>query len=458
MRTEYVLKERLATRQALFQKASILPWVICGLGALYYCYEYFLRITPSVITDELMRVYHLNGAEVGSLSAFYYHAYTPMQLVVGLLMDRYGPRRLLTWACILCALGTYLFVNGGDIFIAEIGRFMVGFGSAFAFVGALKLATIWLPPNRFALVSGLVTCLGMAGAIAGDMVLATLVRLIGWKTTIDISAIAGILLVPILWFAIRDSNPYVAVEERIKTMNFRELFQGLLHALSSRQIWINGFIGCMLYIPTSAFAELWGISYLKEVQGFTREQAAAGMAMIFLGWVVGGPFWGWFSDYIKRRALPLTIGASGALGMMCILLYVPGLSLSLLRALLFVFGLFSSAQILVFAIGRESISPRISGTVIALTNFMVMIGGDIFQPLIGKLLDMHWAGQIVDGVRIYPESAYRFALATLPIGIFVAIILSLMIRETYCRLLEERRQAAPNHRDVVFNRGRVRGG
>ena len=123
-------------------KSVVLPWVICGLGALFYCYEYLLRISPSVMMSDLMQAYHINATVFGNLAAFYYYAYTPMQLPVGILMDRYGPRRLLTFACLACALGSYLFAHAFHIELAQIGRFMVGFGSAFAFVGVLKLATI----------------------------------------------------------------------------------------------------------------------------------------------------------------------------------------------------------------------------------------------------------------------------------------------------------------------------
>src|SRR5579884_3613957 len=78
----------------------IYAWLVCCLGALFYCYEYFLRISPSVMTQDLMRVYHLDAAMLGNLAAFYYYAYTPMQLPVGVLMDRFGPRRLLVFACL----------------------------------------------------------------------------------------------------------------------------------------------------------------------------------------------------------------------------------------------------------------------------------------------------------------------------------------------------------------------
>ena len=186
---------------------TVMPWLVCGLGALYYCYEYFLRISPSVMMHDLMSVYHLTGAEVGSLSAFYYHAYVPMQILVGLLMDRYGPRRLLAMASLFCASGTYLFVGSRSLAIAELGRFFVGFGSAFAFVGALKLATIWLPSNRFALISGIITSLGMFGAMLGDVALRSLVDNFGWKTTTYFSAIIGVFLAIAIWMVVRDINP-----------------------------------------------------------------------------------------------------------------------------------------------------------------------------------------------------------------------------------------------------------
>src|ERR1700722_8240175 len=162
-------------------KLTVLPWLVCGLGALFYCYEYLLRIAPSVMTADLMQAYHINATALGNLVAFYYYAYTPMQLPVGVLMDRYGPRRLLTFACLACALGSYLFAHAFHIEFAQFGRFMVGFGSAFAFVGVLKLATIWLPPRRFAMVSGLTTSLGMIGGMVGDIYLTSLVNQVEWR-------------------------------------------------------------------------------------------------------------------------------------------------------------------------------------------------------------------------------------------------------------------------------------
>jgi sugar phosphate permease len=417
-----------------FGRAMLLPWLICGLGAVFYCYEYFLRITPSVMTSELMSAYDLKGGEIGNLSAFYYHAYVPMQIIVGLLMDRYGPRRLLTIACVLCAFGSYLFAGHYGFAVAEFGRFVIGFGSAFAFVGALKLATIWLPPNRFALVSGIIMCLGMIGAMMGDVLLREMVDAIGWQTTIYASAVAGLVLAVFLWLIIRDSSPDHP-NHHTHVINFKGVLKGLALALKNPQIWLNGIVGFLMYLSLSAFAELWGIPYLEQAHGLSKTYAAYANSMIFLGWAVGSPAWGWFSDHIQRRCLPIIIGSIGAFLLILFLLYVPHLSTAMVYGVLFLFGIFSSVQILVFAICHETSKMKVAGTAIALTNMIVMIGGNVFQPFIGKLLDMEWSHQLVGGARVYSGHAYQIALSVIPIGLFIAaFIVIFLIRETHATM------------------------
>lgn len=404
---------------------------MCTLGAIYYCYEYFLRISPSVMAPELMSKYHLTGAQLGSLSAFYYHAYVPMQIVVGLLMDRYAPRRLLTFACISCVVGTVLFAGSHEsLGMAQAGRFLVGFGSAFAFVGALKLATIWLPPHRFALISGMIMCLGMAGAMIGDILLRALIDSIGWQQTLYVSACAGVVLALIIWIIVRDVNPY-AINYQHHIMSFKELFRGLWAALKKPQIWINGFVGLLLYTSLSIFAEMWGVSYLEQARGLSKVSAANANSMVFLGWAIGAPFWGWFSDFIRRRALPIIVGSMMATVFAGLFLYLPKLSDMSIYILLFGFGFVSSVQILIFAICHELSHIKIAGTAIALTNLIVMLGGSIFQPMVGKLLDYRWTGEMLAGARVYGVSSYNLALSVLPISAALAIVMMLFIRETY---------------------------
>ena len=406
-------------------------WLVCTLGALFYCYEYYLRISPSIMAADLMRVYHLDGEQFGNMTAFYYYAYTPMQFFVGLLMDRYGPRRLLLLACLSCALGAYLFASSHYVIFADLGRLLIGFGSAFAFIGAMKLATIWLPAKRFGMIAGAITTLGMLGAIAGDISLTALVQIEGWRKTTEFSGTLGIILALTLWLVIRDRTEFDFTD---KTNNFSHLLHSLLKAIKNPQIWISGVIGCFLFLPVSAIAELWGIPYLRQAYNFSPEQAAIINSMLFLGWAVGGPLAGALSDFFTRRKPPLVFGTLASALLAIVIFYVPNLTMLELSLILFLFGVCNSVESLTFAVAREVTDQKISGAVMALINMAIMVGGMIFQPVIGALLDLRWNGEMANGIPVFSTSDYRFALAVIPLGLLLSFILALRLKETYCQL------------------------
>lgn len=411
-------------------------WVICSLAALFYCYEFFLRVAPSVMVPALMSAYHARAAEVGTLSAFYYFAYTPMQLPVGLLMDRYGPRRLLTLAIVVCAFGSYLFVVSDHIVVAEIGRFLVGFGSAFAFVGVLKLASVWLPPERFALASGLATMLGMLGAICGDVLLTELVDSVGWQHSMYLSAGVGVVLAIAVWLVVRDSIPGKKRQDAHQFRDMKHAVNAFLHVIKDGRVWLSGVIGGLIFLPTTAFAALWGVHYMEEVYGFSSRQSGAAISMIFLGWAIGGPLAGWLSDKIKRRRLPLTIGSFVAAILIALVVYLPSFPPLLVYPVLFVFGLFSSVQVIVFALSCDYTVSKASGTAVAITNTLVMFGGMIFQPFIGYMLDWaHGSSCATCEVVVYNAHDYRMALLVLPVGLVLSVILTFFVKETHCKPL-----------------------
>ena len=423
--------------QSIFPRThpTFIAYLMCALGALFYCYEYVLRVAPSVMSNELMDAYHLTAGSFGNLTAYYYYAYTPMQIIVGVMMDRFGTRFLISFACLTCTIGTYLFACSDSIVIASIGRFLVGFGSSFAFVGALKLVSLWLPEERFASASGVIVALGSLGAMAGDVLLTSLVSATGWRETNMITAICGVVLTIVLVTLLRNGSAQSAKDNSSTNITFLVIFKGLWNAIKTPQFWKAGLVGGLLYMPTSAFAELWAIPYLKEARGLTDHDAASVVSLIFLGWVIGGPVFGFLSDRFKNRLVPMFIGSSIGMVVFAYMLYMPHHSLAMLRVLFVLLGFGVSSKIVIFAVARESTSPIIGGTVIACTNMMVMMSGVIFQPLIGVLLDMNWTGALLEnGVRLYSASNFMFALSVLPVGTIVALITICLMKETHGKL------------------------
>lgn len=419
-----VAKTRLLTR--------LFPWIICGLGAFFYIYEYVLRITPGVITSELMQFFSINALVVSNLAAFYYYAYTPMQLPVGVLMDKFGPRRLLTFACLVCAIGSYLFGSTHSLTVACLGRFMVGFGSAFAFVGVLKLATIWLPPNRFALMSGLASALGAVGAAVGMVTMQAILDRIDWQKMIYLTALSGLVLATVMFCIIKDRPKKLSTSET--AIRWSDVWCGFLAVIKNKYMWLNGLIGCLLYLPASVFAELWGKQYLMAAHGFSSDQAVIGISFVFFGFALGGPLFGFISDQIGNRRIPIIIGAFSAAVLFLLLLFIPNLSFLTVDALLFIFGMAYGAQVIVFAIGRE-ISPAFAAaTAIAVTNMFVMLSGSIFETVVGGLLKMGWDHTMLNNIPIYSDIDFRNALLLIPIGLLLGGCCTFLLKETHASI------------------------
>lgn len=409
-----------------------LTWLgfsMCSLAAIFYCYEYYLRVAPSVMSAELKSTFLLSDAAFGHLAACYYYAYTPMQIPVGLLLDRFGPRRVLTLACLMCAVGTYLFAATHSILLAQLGRFLVGFGSAFAYVGVLKISDVWLPKKYFALMAGISTTLGMLGAISGAISMSALVSRVGWQSTLYYSVWAGLILTVILWFVLKDRNPLESSsKDAFLAPRVLTVLQGLMKMVKNRQMWINGCIGCLTFLPLTAFAELWSVPFLETV-GFTRSDAALGASVMFFGVAVGGPCWGLLSDYWKSRRMPLMIGSLCAAFFMLLLILFPSTSKSWMYTLLFLTSFFTSAEILVFAVSNDQNPKEVCATAAAFTNMFTMVGGALVPPIIGKILDstLH----IQQGLPVSSASDYTMALMAIPVGLLLATVLSFNLKESY---------------------------
>ena len=409
---------------------SFFPWLVCGLGALFYCYEYFLRILPSVMTEDLLKMFSIGGVAFGNLVAFYYYAYTPMQLPVGIMMDRFGPRKLLVFASLVCALGTYLFAHH-YLPTAQVGRFLVGFGSAFAFVGVLKLASLWFPPSRFAFIAGMATSLGMIGAMIGDITLSKLVVSIGSNTTLYLAAVVGVGLTIAMWLVIPETKAVkTAAASASSKLSYREFFQAVFKLCRNPQMWLIGVIGSLLYLSLSGFAEVWGIPYLIRVYGLSNVSAATAISFVFLGWAIGSPLVGWISDKMGNRRYPIILGALLGSVLFSLIIYFPSMSSHYLKVLLFTFGVCSSTQIIVFPIARELNVAALAGTAIAVINSLVMLSGALSQPLIGKALDVLTGMHVKGNLMAFSTTSFQHALSIIPIAFILAAVLTFFVKET----------------------------
>lgn len=407
---------------------SLLPWAMWALGALFYCYGFFQRVAPAVMVDAMMAEFAVGAAIAGMLSGLYFYSYAAMQIPIGLLLDRFGPRRMLAGFALLSCLGSALFAMAEGLPAAYVGRGLVGLGAAVTWVGTLKLASLWFPPQRFALVTGCTLAMGMAGAVGGQAPLAAAVAAVGWRGTMwGASAVAGLLAV-VLWLLVRDG-----ARKGAEVPADHSLARGLKLVLGNRQTYVLGLYSLTMAAPMLAFAGLWGVPYLMQAHGLSRPEAAFTTSAMLVAWGIGAPATGWISDRMGRRKPALVACAGLSLGLTIAALYAPMLSVAARQALLAATGLCAGGFVLSFATGRENSPAWAGGAALGVVNTASMTSGAIFQPLIGWLLDLNWEGVLEAGGRVYAAGAWEAAFLVMPACQAIALAAALSARETFCR-------------------------
>ncbi|MDX2345653.1 MAG: MFS transporter, partial [Legionella sp.] len=143
-------------------------WLIWGLAAAFYFSDYLARVTVNVMHRYLQLDFNMNEAQFGMLSASFYVPYILMQIPVGLMVDRMSIRWVLTTMSLLAAFGCCVFGLADTLMMAFVGRMLIGFTAAFAFISTLRLATSWFPPKMMGLLAGLTQAIGMLGAASGQ--------------------------------------------------------------------------------------------------------------------------------------------------------------------------------------------------------------------------------------------------------------------------------------------------
>lgn len=414
-------------------KAAFMPFLVCGVGGFFYVYEFFLRVMPSAMTDDLMRSFSIDAGGLGILSAFFYYGYTPMQIPAGLLLDRYGPRILLTLSMAICAIGAFAFGLTNSAIVASLARLCIGLVSAFAFVGALVLASRWFAAKYFALIVGLIQLMGCVGAIVGEAPVAIIVQSIGWRSTMFWSGGVGAVFAVLFWLVIRDRPDQSTNPEFVATTPGLTEFERLGKVLKNPQTWAIGLYAFSCWAPIAIFADLWGIPYLKIFYNTSVAQAAMGVAIVWIGIALIGPLIGWWSNKIANRRLPLLLCSIIGLGSSLIMIYIPNLPWGIMYFALFLFGAAASSQSVTFGVVQDNNPPSVAGTAVGFNNMAVILGGVLFQPLVGLILNALWDGKIVDGIHMYSIENYRSALILLPLCSLVGIFSSLfLIKETHC--------------------------
>jgi len=313
------------------QKGVASAVAIYAFAALFLLYEMGLQVSPSVMTHQLMRDLHTDAAGLGLIAGLYFYSYTFMQIPSGLLFDRYSTRWILTFAIVICALGAFFFGSTHTLYFASLGRFLMGIGSAFAFVGVLTVAARWFEPQYFAFLVGIAQCLAALGAIGGELPFDYLVHAIGWRASILWLASGGVLLAVLAVLIVKHKAAKQTLSMHLGVWKSLQLL------VRNEQTWWVALYAFCSWAPITAFAAFWGVPYLMVLYDIGSHQAALAVTMVWLGLGITSPILGLCSDWLGRRCLLLSFCSLLGCFSTSAILFLPGIDFPVMLVFLFFF-------------------------------------------------------------------------------------------------------------------------
>ena len=389
------------------------------LAAVYYFYQYALRSAPSVMLPELTNAFQISGLGVASLVGLFYYGYSPFSLVAGAAMDRLGPRMVIPIGALAAGIGALIFATA-NLAAASVGRFLQGAGGVFALVGAVYIATRNFPASRAATLIGATQMFGMAGGSAGQFVVGPLVvGGLGWERFWIAMGILGVLLAGLLYALLPDQTPVVSGDSWTKSA-----VSASVAVFRNPQSILCGLIAGFFFLPTTIFGMTWGVRYLQEGRGYEYAEAVSHSAMVPIGWIIGCPLLGFLSDRLGRRKPVIVAGGLVLLACFAWVLYGPvGVLPS--YSLAIVTGIASGAAMIPYTIIKEANSPQYSGTATGVINFLNFTFSALLGPVFGALFESTSAG-LRQGALEHYQASFRSLL----LGVALAIVLSLFLKET----------------------------
>jgi predicted MFS family arabinose efflux permease len=377
--------------------SRVMAWTIWIIASIFYAYQYILRVMPNIMLDDIMQQFHIGAGAFGQFSGVYYIGYSLMHLPIGIMLDRFGPRKVMSSCILLTVIGLLPLILADHWIFPIMGRVLMGIGSSAAILGLFKIIRMAFTEERFPRMLSISVMIGLIGAIYGGGPVSYMRDVLGYQMVIQILAGAGIVLAGFTYWMIpevKDSS------EGTVSGNIKEVLS------NKRVIWSCLCAGLMVG-PLEGFADVWGSAFLKQVYNFDSSLAASLPSMIFIGMCFGAPLLSFIADKIENY-LATIIGA-GIIMAACFFGLFVGYSQSGAFSLTIIFiliGICCGYQILAIYKASTYVREQVAGLTTAVANMIIMIFGYAFHTVMGSVINAmggpHNSKALIYGVAVIP--------------------------------------------------------
>lgn len=395
-------------------------WLVCLSAGLFFFYEFFQLNVFDVINQELRQSFDLDAGGISWMSSSFVWANVLFLLPAGVILDTLPVKKVIISALIICTIGTLGFSLTNSFIYATIFHAFTGIGNAFCFLSCVVLVTKWFPPKKQALVIGSIVTMAFLGGMVAHTPFAWLNSQIGWRKSVLIDAVFGIII--LCWICV-----FVKDKQKLTTLNTNvSWFEKFINSLKNKQTWLAGIYTSCLNLPIMVLCALWGDSYLTNIHHLNSITASNIISLIFIGSIIGCPLLGWISDRHGKRKPTMIFGA-----LFTIILFIPlisssALSSTTLSIIFFTLGFITSTQVISYPLIAESNLPDNTGIATGIASVIIMSGGGLGQILFGLIMNGNTVG--IQNIT----NSYQNAMLIFPITAIIALISVFLIKETFC--------------------------
>lgn len=374
--------------------SRMMAWCIWSIASIFYAYQYILRVMPSIMLGDIMQQFHIDAAVFGQFSGVYYIGYTLLHLPVGIMLDRYGPRIVMTGCILLTVIGMLPIVFADHFIYPIIGRALVGVGSSAAILGTFKIIRMIFSEKNFPRMLSFSVMIGLIGAIYGGGPVSYMCDMWGYQMVIQIFAVMGIILAALTYCIV----PNIASTEHGTFSDIKTVFTNW------KVIALCLSAGLMVG-PLEGFADVWGAVFLKQAYGFNNDIANALPSMIFIGMCFGAPVLSFIAEKTGNY-MRVIVGAGLVMAGVFVALVLGALNQSSISVGFVLVGVCCAYQILAIYKASTYVPEHVTGLTTAVANMIIMSFGYLFHSAIGLIVSNYGGPQmsqaLIYGVSVIP--------------------------------------------------------
>ena len=370
--------------------------------ALGYFLSYLYRVVNAVLAPDLASELGIGPSELGLLTAAYFITFAAFQLPLGVLLDRFGPRKIESFLLIFAAAGAFVFSKAESVTGLVIGRALIGFGVSACLMAAFKAFVLWFRREQLPLINGFQMAAGGFGALTATAPVEAALGITDWRGIFFILAIISLAIAAAVFLVV----PEKKIEQNGDSI--QEQLQGIIQVFSSLTFWRIAPLTVMSQAAFLAIQGLWSGPWLRDVAGFDREVIAQVLFMIAAAMVTGFILMGAVAERLSRRGIkPIFVAVAGMAAFMITQSLLILEVTSWARSLWVLFGIFGTTGIIPYAVLSQSFPVHLSGRVNTGVNLLVFVCAFAAQWGIGVIINL-WPGTAAGG---YAPPGYQAGFA-----------------------------------------------